>query len=167
MTAAASTDLQTLLTAIITQFTAVPPLNQYTAFLSANPDELEPEVADSYLAVKPNKFSVDQRTLTGGGNDDLYFIGSFDAWIHTRLDLDAGIRADEWFTNPSYGILPIIKCMIFQMNMFVVTSGSSVLTPVPIRMIDYGPFTRRKAVMEWGSCQTTWHLEYWHQFTCP
>jgi hypothetical protein len=151
-----TTDLASIFASIVAQFTTMPDGNIYNVFMSLNPELLEPEIADLYIAIRPLQIDVDQRTLTGGSNVDLYLIGQFEAWIHTRLDLDPGIRADTYLEDPNYGLFPVIYNMISAGNMYQTGDGM----PAPMRLLSIGPFSRRKAVVEWGMVRTLWHFEF-------
>jgi hypothetical protein len=155
-----STDLATIFQTIVAQFAAIGgDANQYSVFTSLTPDVLEPEMADLYIAIKPGEINVDQRTLAGGSNIDLYMEASFEAWIWIRLDLDAGIRADSYLEDPTYGLFPVIYSMISAGNMYQINAGA----PAPMRLVTIGPFERRHGppgVPLWGVCRTTWHYEF-------
>jgi hypothetical protein len=138
-----------------------------SAFLSLTPEKLDPEVADSYIAICPTEFTVDQRTLTGGSNIDLYIISQFVAWIHLRLVLDAGIRSYDVLTDNDFGVFKIIFNMTSALNMLQVVKNNNILTPVPIRLLSISDWNKDKAQdVGWTSIKTTWHLE-WQQTIIP
>jgi hypothetical protein len=132
-----------------------------SAFLSLKPETLDPEMADSYIAICPETLSVDQRTLTGGSNIDLYFTGQFVAVIHLRLVLDAGIRSYDVLTDRDLGIFTIIYNMISAMNMLQIIKNNNILTPVPIRLLSISDWAKEKGQdVGWTSIRTNWHIEF-------
>jgi hypothetical protein len=153
-------NLGTLFTAIQQQLSTCANLNQYSVFMNCNDQDTDPEIADNYISICPGTFSVDQRTLTGGSNIDLYLIGQFTLTVRNRLDLDAGLRQDGWFNDPSLGFYGIINNLVNCFNMFQVTNSSGILTPVPIRLLEIQRPVVHKSTVMVGTAVTIWHLEF-------
>ena len=163
-----STNLQTLLTFIKNKLISDGIFTSINCYLGVYPDHLDSETADVFCVINHGRQVADQPQLTGEGNYMLYFEdGELFTTIYSRLDQDAGDRADGYLTDQTYGILIKLEQVYQSLNMYQPMVGPNQLVAVPMRMVSIGPVERVTQVPGWGKMQVIWSINWQAQISVP